>query len=255
MTFTLLPAVDVADGQVVRVTQGGADTSASFGAPRDAALAWVNAGAEWIHLVDLDAAFGRGSNRALLADLTRELDVNVELSAGISDDDALAWALSTECSRIILGTSALADRQCRSWCEQAIASHGERIAIGLDVRIIEYPDGSRDHRLVARGGTRDVGNLWDTIDQLDRQGCVRYVVTDVSRDGMLRGPNIDLYRAVTQATSTAVIASGGISALADLVSLAELAATTANFEGSIIGKALYVGRFTLPEAFEATRNR
>lgn len=250
VSFTLLPAVDVANARAVRLVQGRTGTEVVSGDPRDAALAWQEHGAEWIHLVDLDAAFGRGSNADLLASVIGELDVDVELSGGISDDASLERALSTGCARVILGTAATEDPP---WCARAIAAHGERIAVGLDVRIVELPDGSMQHRLAARGGLGDGGDLWETLAWLDLDGCARYVVTDVSRDGMLSGPNVELYRAVTRATATPVIASGGISTIADLTALAVVAAAGANLEGSIVGKALYAGRFTLPEALEAMR--
>ncbi len=250
MTFTLLPAVDVAGGQAVRLVQGKAGTE-TYGAPRDAALAWQAGGAQWIHLVDLDAAFDRGSNAELLAAVIGELDVDVQLSGGIRDDASLERALSTGCTRVNLGTGALEDR---AWCARAIATHGDRIAVSLDVRIVSEPDGTVQHRLAARGGTSDGGDLWETVAQLDHDGCARYIITDVGRDGMLRGPNVELYRAVTRVTAAPVIASGGISSISDLVVLAEAAAAGANLEGSIVGKALYAGRFTLPQALEAMRH-
>ena len=250
VTFTLLPAVDVAAARAVRLVQGDARAETIYGAARDAALAWQAGGAEWIHLVDLDAAFGRGSNAELLAAVIGELDVKVELSGGIRDDASLEWALSTGCSRVNLATAALEDP---AWCARAIAAYGERIAVALDVRVIEDPDGSVRCRLAARGGIRDSGDLWECLARLDRDGCARYVVTDVSRDGTLRGPNVELYRAVTRATTAPVIASGGIATIGDLVVLADVAASGANLEGSIVGKALYARRFTLPEALEAMR--
>ena len=248
VAFTLLPAVDVAGGRAARLVGGDGDTGAGRGDPRDAALAWQDGGAEWIHLVDLDAAFGRGSNAELLAGVIGELDVKVELSGGIRDDASLARALSTGCERVNLATAALADP---AWCARAIAAHGERVAVCLDVRVVDGPGSAAGHRLAARGGTADGGDLWETLARLDRNGCARYVVTDVSRDGLLRGPNVELYRAVTSATSAPVIASGGISSIADLVALSEVAAAGANLEGSIVGQALHAGRFTLPEALEA----
>jgi phosphoribosylanthranilate isomerase len=246
VSFTLLPAVDVADGQAVRLIQGEAGTETGYGAPLDAALQWQSDGAEWIHLVDLDAAFGRGSNAELLADVVGRLDVAVELSGGIRDDESLERALGTGAARVNLGTAALEDPQ---WCARAIAAHGERIAVGLDVRISE----EKGDRLAARGWTTDGGDLWETLERLDRDGCARYVVTDVSKDGTLRGPNVDLLRRVAAATPAPVIASGGIAEVSDLVALAEVAATGVNIEGSIVGKALYAGRFTLPEALAAVR--
>ena len=241
MTFTLLPAVDVADGQAVRLVQGEAGTETGYGAPREAALAWQSGGAEWIHLVDLDAAFGRGSNAELLAEVVGVLDVAVELSGGIRDDASLERALSTGCARVNLGTAALEDPE---WCARAIAAHGERIAVGLDVRITD-----QGHRLAARGWTTDGGDLWEVLARLDRDGCTRYVVTDVSKDGTLKGPNVELLRDVAAATPAPVIASGGIAEIDDLVALARVG----TIEGSIVGKALYAGRFTLPEALAAVR--
>jgi len=250
VAFLLLPAVDVADGQAVRPVRGEVAASTTSGPARDSALAWQDGGAEWIHLVDLDAAFGRGSNADLLAAVIGELDVEVELAGGICDDASLARALSTGCARVNLGTAALEDPM---WCARAIAEHGERIAVSLDVRVVEDPDGSVHHRLAARGRAEEGGDLWETIARLDRDGCARYIVTDVSRDGRLRGPNVELYRAVTRATTTPVVASGGISAIGDLVLLAEVAAAGANLEGSIVGTALAADRFTLPEALAAMR--
>ena len=245
MSFTLLPAVDVADGQAVRLVQGAAGTETGYGDPLDAALAWQRDGAEWIHLVDLDAAFGRGSNAALLAEVVGKLDVAVELSGGIRDDASLERALATGCARVNLGTAAL---EHPAWCARAIAAHGERVAVGLDVKIT---DG--EHRLAARGWTTDGGDLWETLERLDRDGCARYVVTDVGKDGTLRGPNVELLQKVAAATPAPIVASGGIAEVADLVTLAEAAAGGANIEGSIVGKALYAGRFTLPEALAAVR--
>ncbi|WP_309116352.1 bifunctional 1-(5-phosphoribosyl)-5-((5-phosphoribosylamino)methylideneamino)imidazole-4-carboxamide isomerase/phosphoribosylanthranilate isomerase PriA [Saccharothrix sp.] len=243
MTFTLLPAVDVADGQAVRLVQGEAGTETHYGSPLDAALAWQRDGAEWVHLVDLDAAFGRGSNRELLARVVGELDVKVELSGGIRDDASLAAALSTGCARVNLGTAALEDPV---WCAKAIAEHGDKIAVGLDVRIT-----AEGHRVAARGWTKDGGDLWEVLDRLDRDGCARYVVTDVSKDGTLTGPNVELLREVCARTDAPVIASGGVSSVDDLVALAALSRD--GVEGAIVGKALYAGAFTLPEALNAVR--
>jgi phosphoribosylanthranilate isomerase len=232
----LLPAVDVADGQAVRLVQGEAGSETSYGEPLAAALAWAEAGAEWIHLVDLDAAFGRGSNRELLADVVKRLDVAVELSGGIRDDASLTAALETGCRRVNLGTAALENPE---WTAAAIARYGDRIAVGLDVR---------GTTLAARGWTQEGGDLWETLERLDRDGCHRYVVTDVTKDGTLRGPNLDLLREVCSRTSAAVVASGGISSLDDLVALREL--VPLGLEGAIVGKALYAGAFTLEQALD-----
>ena len=237
MTFELLPAVDVADGQAVRLVQGRAGTETDYGSPLDAALAWQRDGAEWVHLVDLDAAFGRGSNAELLAQVVGTLDIKVELSGGIRDDASLAAALATGCTRVNIGTAALENPD---WCARIIAEHGDQIAIGLDVR------GST---LAARGWTEDGGDLWEVLERLESQGCSRYVVTDVTKDGTLQGPNIDLLRQVCEAASAPVVASGGVSSLDDLRALAGLFGD--GVEGAIVGKALYAGAFTLPEALAA----
>lgn len=239
-TLELLPAVDVADGQAVRLVQGAAGTETSYGSPRDAAMAWQRDGAEWIHLVDLDAAFGRGDNRDLLAGVVGELDVKVELSGGIRDDDSLAAALATGCTRVNLGTAALENPE---WCARAIAEHGDRIAVGLDV----IRDGA-SYRLRGRGWVTDGGDLWEVLERLNRDGCARYVVTDVSKDGV-GDPNLELLAEVAAATDAPIVASGGVSALDDLVAIAGL--TDQGVEGAIVGKALYAGRFTLPEALTA----
>lgn len=233
----LLPAVDVAGGQAVRLVQGEAGSETSYGDPWAAASAWQQAGAEWIHLVDLDAAFGRGSNRELLADVVGRLDVKVELSGGIRDDESLAAALATGCRRVNLGTAALENP---TWCAAAITQHGDRIAVGLDVR---------GTTLAARGWTQEGGDLWPTLERLERDGCSRYVVTDVTKDGTLRGPNLELLREVCARTDKPVVASGGVSSLADLQSIAELVPD--GVEGAIVGKALYAGAFTLEAALAA----
>ncbi len=239
----LLPAVDVANGEAVRLVQGEAGSETSYGSPRDAALAWQQAGAEWVHLVDLDAAFGKGSNRDLIAQVVGELDVKVELSGGIRDDASLEAALATGCARVNIGTAAIENPQ---WCARVLGEYGDRIAVGLDVKQI---DG--EWRLRGRGWVTDGGDLWEALERLERDGCARYVVTDVSKDGTLTGPNLELLSEVANAAEAPVVASGGISVLDDLVAIAGLAEE--GVEGAIIGKALYAGRFTLPEALAAVR--
>jgi 1-(5-phosphoribosyl)-5-[(5-phosphoribosylamino)methylideneamino] imidazole-4-carboxamide isomerase/N-(5'phosphoribosyl)anthranilate isomerase len=239
MTLVLLPAVDVAGGAAVRLVQGAAGTETDYGEPLEAALTWQRDGAEWIHLVDLDAAFGRGDNRDLLAEVVRSLDVAVELSGGIRDDASLRAALATGAARVNLGTAAL---EAPDWVRAAIAEHGDKIAVGLDVR---------GTTLAARGWTQDGGDLWETMARLDADGCARYVVTDVHRDGTLTGPNLALLQEVCARTDAAVVASGGVSSLDDLRAIAGLGTV----EGAIVGKALYAGAFTLPEALAAVGTR
>ena len=234
----LLPAVDVKDGRAVRLVQGELSQESIYGAPLEVALEFQGAGAQWLHLVDLDAAFGRGSNAQLLAEVVGALDIKVELSGGIRDDESLRRALATGCARVNLGTAALEDPE---WTTRVIGEFGDRIAVGLDVR---------GHVLAARGWTKEGGDLFETLARLDKDGCARYVVTDVTKDGTLAGPNLELLQSVCAATNKPVVASGGISSLADIQALCNLNAT--GVEGAIVGKALYAGAFTLQEALKVT---
>ena len=235
----LLPAVDVKDGRAVRLVQGELDAETAYGNPLEVALEFQAAGAEWLHLVDLDAAFGRGENSALLAEVVGKLDIKVELSGGIRDDESLRRALATGCVRVNLGTAALENPE---WTARVIAEHGDRIAVGLDVR---------GHVLAARGWTKEGGDLFETIERLERDGCSRYVVTDVTKDGTLKGPNLELLKEVCAVTKKPVVASGGISSLDDIAALSSL--NGIGVEGAIVGKALYAGAFTLQQALELTR--
>lgn len=235
-SLILLPAVDVASGKAVRLVQGQADSATEFGDPLAAALDWQASGAQWIHLVDLDAAFGRGENSKLLAQVVQRLDVNVEISGGIRDDESLRAALATGARRVNLGTAALENPQ---WTAQVISEFGDRIAVGLDVR---------GNVLAARGWTQEGGDIWETLERLEADGCQRYVVTDVTKDGTLRGPNIELLKQMCERTDKPVIASGGIANLGDIAQLRSL--TEIGVEGAIVGKALYARAFTLVEAIE-----
>ena len=239
--LTLLPAVDVQNGQAVQLTQGVAGSEKKFGDPLTAALRWQDAGAQWLHLVDLDAAFGRGSNGELIAAITERLDLNVELSGGIRDDESLARALATGCRRVNIGTAALENP---AWCEKVIGEFGDRIGIAIDVK------GSK---LAARGWVREGGDWAEAVDRLSAAGCATFVVTDVKSDGMLTGPNLDLLRDVANRTDAEVIASGGIAQLDDLAALRQLVPD--GVTGAIIGTALYVGNFTLTDALAVASGR
>jgi len=236
--LVLLPAVDVAGGKAVRLTQGAAGTETSYGEPVTAAQEWVDQGAEWIHLVDLDAAFGRGHNHAVIRKLIKSTPrrVNIELSGGIRDDASLEAALATGAKRINLGTAALENPE---WAAHVIAEYGEAIAVGLDVR---------GTTLAARGWTQEGGDLWTVMDRLESAGCARYVVTDVTKDGTLKGPNLELLQQVMDRTDRPVVASGGIANLDDIIALREL--VPQGLEGAIVGKALYAKAFTLAEALD-----
>lgn len=235
----LLPAVDVLDGRVVHLVKGVAGTEKVFGDPVEAALRWQHSGAKWVHLVDIDAAFARGDNRDLLREVIAAVAVDVELSGGIRDDDSLAAALSTPCRRVVIAADALANPD---WCRRVIAAHGDRIAISLDLR------GSV---IAPRGGHDDVGELFATMTRLDAEGCCRYIVTDVARDGALTGPNLELLRSVCAATSRPVVASGGVATLDDLVALQAMCPV--GLEGAVVGAALHGGRFTFEQALGVTR--
>lgn len=237
MKLELLPAVDVAAGKAVRLTQGEAGSEEDFGHPLEAAGQWIAAGAEWIHLVDLDAAFGRGNNQGVIAEVVAaSADVKIELSGGIRDNESLARAIALGAKRVNLGTAALENPD---WTASAIEKYGDQIAVGLDVR---------GTTLAARGWTKEGGDLYEVLARLDSDGCARYVVTDVTKDGTLRGPNIELLKSVMQKTSKPVVASGGISSLEDIAALREL--VPLGLEGAILGKSLYAGRFTLEQALE-----
>lgn len=241
MTFTILPAVDVVNGQAVRLDQGEAGTEKSYGTPLESALRWQEQGAEWLHFVDLDAAFNRGSNHELMAEITRQLDIKVELTGGIRDDASLDRALATGATRVNIGTAALEKPE---WIADVIRRHGDRIAVDIAVRLE-----NGEWRTKGNGWVSDGGDLWEVLERLDSQGCSRFVVTDVSKDGTLTGPNVDLLRDVAAATDAPIVASGGISTLEDVLELARY--QDEGIDSVIIGKALYEHRFTLAEALEA----
>ena len=233
----LLPAVDVADGKAVRLTQGEAGSETDYGSPLEAAKTWIDAGAEWIHLVDLDAAFGRGDNRKVIQEVVDAcVGIKIELSGGIRDDESLEAALTAGATRVNLGTAALENPE---WTEKVIGRFGDQIAVGLDVR---------GTTLAARGWTKEGGELFDVLERLEQAGCARYVVTDVTKDGTLKGPNLELLRQVIEKTDKPVIASGGISTLEDISALRQL--VPLGLEGAILGKALYAKRFSLEQALE-----
>ncbi|WP_181275757.1 bifunctional 1-(5-phosphoribosyl)-5-((5-phosphoribosylamino)methylideneamino)imidazole-4-carboxamide isomerase/phosphoribosylanthranilate isomerase PriA [Brevibacterium oceani] len=236
--LVLLPAVDVADGKAVRLVQGEAGTETDYGSPIDAAQDFENRGAEWIHLVDLDAAFGRGSNSDLLNQVVKAVGIKVELSGGIRDTESLERALDTGAERVNIGTAALENPE---WTAEMIGRFGDQVAIGLDVR---------GTTLAARGWTQDGGDLYEVLNALEAAGCARYVVTDVRKDGTLQGPNVELLKTLAEKTETPIVASGGVSSLDDLRALREL--VPYGVDSAIVGKALYAGKFTLEEALDVT---
>lgn len=230
--FKLLPAIDVVKGQAVRPMGGQVLDSNTYGNPLDIAEEFQRTGASWIHLVDLDAALSTGENSEILADVIDSLDIDVELSGGIVNDERLQGAAKTKARRIVLSTAALADMK---WVSKAISEYGDRIAVGLDL------DGLT---LSARGGRWVGGDVFEAIKELDSQGCARYVVTDKFRDGAMQGPNIEVLEKICSFTSTPIVASGGVASLSDIQALTQVVGV----EGAIIGKALYAGAFTLEQA-------
>lgn len=234
-SFELLPAIDVSNGLSVR--PGDQNSQESFGSPKDIASGWIASGANWIHLVDLDAAYGKGENRKLINEVVALCTgIQVQVSGGIRDQDSLIAALATGATRINLATSALLDMP---WVESVISNYSNQISVSLDV------SGSR---LVARGSGEEVGELEQVLARLEEFGCARYVVTDVTRDGSLSGPNLELLEQVLSQTAKPVVASGGIAELADLQALVAL--RFKGLAGAILGKALYVGRFSLEQALK-----
>lgn len=234
VTLTLLPAVDIQQGRAVQLVQGVSESEKVFGDPVQAAQRWRDEGAEWLHLVDLDAAFGRGENAEIVARIASEVDILLEVTGGIRDDASLERALATGCARVAIGTAAIENPQ---WCEEIIKRYGEKIAISLDVR---------GEHLAARGWTTEGGTLEETITRFDAAGCARYVVTDVESDGMMSGPNLELLRHVAELTQTPITASGGIATLDDIAKVRAL--NRLGVDAAIIGTALYLGNVTLKQA-------
>ena len=232
--FELLPAVDIKQGRAVRLKQGEISDKTIYGSPIECALDFQQAGAEWLHLVDLDAAFGVGNNAEIVLEVINSLNIKVELSGGIRTDESLSKALAANCERVILGTAALEDP---GWASKVIKQYGQKIAVSLDVR---------GEILAARGWVREGGNLYEAITRLADDGCALFIVTDISKDGTLAGPNFELLERVCNFSKVPVIASGGISSLADLEKLVGM--QDIGIQGAIVGKALYEGAFTLADA-------
>jgi 1-(5-phosphoribosyl)-5-[(5-phosphoribosylamino)methylideneamino] imidazole-4-carboxamide isomerase/N-(5'phosphoribosyl)anthranilate isomerase len=237
--FELLPAVDIKQGKAVRLKRGEISDKIIYGTPVECALDFQNSGADWLHLVDLDAAFGVGSNSEIVLEVIDSLNIKVELSGGIRTDESLAKALDTNCDRVILGTAALEDP---SWSSKVIKKYGEKIAVSLDVR---------GETLAARGWVRDGGNLYEAITRLASDGCAMFIVTDISKDGTMQGPNFELLEKVCKFSDVPVIASGGVSSLTDLKKLISM--QDIGIKGAIVGKALYEGAFTVEEALAVVK--
>lgn len=236
-SLTIFPAIDLVKGTAVRLLQGEAGTETNYGDPIEIAHQWREQGAQWIHLVDLDAAFGRGNNREVIGRILKEVSgIQIEVSGGIRDDASLENVFDLGAARVNIGTAAIENLE---WTRSIISRYGQQIAVGIDVR---------EETVATRGWTKDGGCVWELLDKLQECGCARYVVTDVMRDGTLQGPNLALLQKVAEYTQKPVIASGGISQLQDISKLKNL--VPSGIEGVIIGKALYAKQFTLSAALE-----
>lgn len=235
MSFTLYPAVDIRGGRAVRLTRGAADAETVYDDdPVAAAVRWVEQGAQWLHVVDLDAAFeGTPRNRHLIAAIVDAAGVPVQASGGVRSMADLDAAVNYGASRVVIGTMALEEP---AFVAAAVAEHGDKVAVGLD---------AEGTTLKARGWTREGGDLFDALHRFTTMGCARFVYTDIGRDGMLAGPNIERLHDVAEATSAAVTASGGVASLDDLRALAT---AHPRVDAAIVGKALYAGRFRLADA-------
>ena len=240
MTFTLYPAVDIVDGRAVRLTQGRADAETVYDLdPVAVARRFADEGAEWLHVVDLDAAFsGEPRNRHLIADIVEATGVAVQASGGIRSMADLEDSLGYGASRVVIGTMALEEP---AFVAAAVAAHGDKVAVGLD---------AEGTTLKARGWTAESGDLFQALRRFTLMGVQRFVFTDISRDGMLTGPNVERLAEVADATSARVTASGGVSSLQDLEALR---GAHPQVDAAIVGKALYAGRFTLAEALAVAR--
>jgi phosphoribosyl isomerase A len=236
--LTLYPAVDIKDGRAVRLTQGRADEETVYDAdPVAAAQRFADAGTPWLHVVDLDAAFtGEPRNRHLIASIVEATGCKVQASGGVRTVADVEASLGYGAERVVIGTMALTDP---AFVAEVLDRVGPRIAVGLD---------ARGTTLQARGWTEEAGDLFEAIEQFTAMGVPRFVYTDVAKDGMLEGPNVEMLAEVADATSAAVTASGGVSSLEDLRTLATC---HPRVDAAIVGKALYSGAFTLAEALAA----
>lgn len=240
MPLTLYPAVDIKDGRAVRLTQGRADQETVYDAdPVAAAQRFADAGSEWLHVVDLDAAFtGEPRNRHLIERIVEATGCRVQASGGVRTLDDVEASLGYGAERVVIGTMALTNPD---FVREVLDTVGPRIAVGLD---------ARGSVLQARGWTEEAGDLFDAIEQFSAMGVPRFVYTDVARDGMLQGPNVEMLTKVADATDAHVTASGGVSSLEDL---RILAGCHERVDAAIVGKALYADAFTIDEALAVGR--
>jgi phosphoribosylanthranilate isomerase len=232
----LYPAVDIKDGKAARLIKGQLNTTENFGDPAEVVNQFIDAGSKWIHLVDLDAAFGTGNNRNQIKEITSITDISFQLSGGINNQQTLDFALTTAAKQINLATSALLDLQ---WVEQVLKSHGDKLSISLDVA-------ADTNQLIARGSGQNLGDLNLMIENLNAIGCTRFIITDIETDGALSGPNFDLLKKVSDKTEASIISSGGVGSIDDLIQLRQM-----QIDGVVLGKALYSGQIDLISALSA----
>jgi 1-(5-phosphoribosyl)-5-[(5-phosphoribosylamino)methylideneamino] imidazole-4-carboxamide isomerase/N-(5'phosphoribosyl)anthranilate isomerase len=237
--FTLYPAIDIRDGKAVRLTQGRADAETVYGEdPVEVAKGFAATGTSWLHVVDLDAAFtGEPRNRHLIEKIVEETGCHVQASGGVRTLADVEASIGYGAERVVIGTMALTEP---TFVQEVLQLVGPRIAVGLD---------ARGTTLQARGWTEEAGELFEALERFTDMGVPRFVYTDVARDGMLQGPNVEMLSRVADATTAHVTASGGVSSLDDL---AALATCHPRVDAAIVGKALYSGAFTLAEALATT---
>jgi phosphoribosylformimino-5-aminoimidazole carboxamide ribotide isomerase len=236
----LYPAIDLRDGRCVRLVQGDYDRETVYSDdPVEQARSFEVAGASWIHVVDLDAArTGRAVNRHIIGDIACAVDARIQTGGGIRDEAAASAVFETGVARVVLGTAALEQPPLVERLAKRFP-----VAVGLDAR-------GRD--LAVRGWEKGSGHdLLELARQFSDVGVAALVVTEIGRDGMLSGPDLEGLAAVLEVTSVDVIASGGVGTLDDLRALAALEVGGRRLAGAIVGKALYESRFTLAEALHA----
>jgi phosphoribosylformimino-5-aminoimidazole carboxamide ribotide isomerase len=235
--FTLYPAIDIRGGKCVRLIQGDYNQETVYNdSPVAAALAWAEQGGKWIHLVDLDGAkAGEPVNHQLIGDIARSVKAPVQTGGGLRTVENVERLLGLGVSRVIIGTAAIENRP---FVEEVLRRFGEQVAIGIDAR----------NGYVATRGWLETSEVKaeDLAVQLAELGAKTFIFTDISRDGMMQGPNVEAIVRLAQVSGQSVIASGGVSRYEDLEALA--AHADKGVAGAIIGKALYTGSIELAEA-------
>ncbi|RUT31954.1 1-(5-phosphoribosyl)-5-[(5-phosphoribosylamino)methylideneamino]imidazole-4-carboxamide isomerase [Paenibacillus zeisoli] len=241
-SFIIYPAIDIRDGKCVRLVQGDYARETIYNDnPVEVAKSWEAQGGEFIHLVDLDGAkAGHPVNDALIGEIARSVQVPVQVGGGIRTVSDVERLLGLGVSRLIIGTAAIEDRE---FTESVLGQYGDKVAIGIDAR----------NGLVATRGWLETSEVQAEVlaKELAAKGAETFIFTDISRDGMMQGPNVEAIRALAEASGKTVIASGGVTVQEDLIKLAAHAGQGVG--GAIVGKALYTGSVDLAKAIQALK--